>query len=708
MRRLTLLVTAFALAASACTSTSTSTEPPTVTHTPPTTVPPSTSTPTPPAYGSAIPLSRADFGTVPSIPLLTDTPAYAGPPRPHSLDGVAISPSAKNLLTASVIATIERQGFVVIPGDLKQFHHLYGGLPYNGGGTVYATADAIFHTWHLTFDKVLRSLEQDVLLPKLEGMVREVAADAAAQRAALKGTPMAAAAARVDRLFQVEMALLGLATPDDPAVVAELALIDAHESTEASPISGVEMDYSVFTPRGHYTRTPQLTRYFVAMTLLGQTAFPMDPGAAPDDLRAAVLAARLFVPDGLGSAAVGQAWRDIYEPTAFLVGSADDYTPEELAVAADGVKSGAMAHPAALGDADLEAMRAALVASRPVQIDTELPSMRLMGVRFVLDSWILDQLVYPNVGTAYAPRLMPSALDVASVFGSGFADKVQRATGQYGYANYGTRATALRKAVAARDPKEWGGTVYDGWLWSIQPLWSPHGAAYPDTMRTKAWSAKDTQTGAASYAELKHDTILYAKQFGAEGGAEPPPYQPRNWVEPEPAAYLRLAATADLLRSGLADRHLLSKESAGLLTDLTAKLRWFATISTDELAGRPISAGDNAALEGFGGWLERMWFDTADQTKSGASSSDQDAAIVADVGRGGTNVLEVATGRIDTILILVPDDKGRFQLAEGAVYSFYEFTQPVSERLDDTAWRQLLDKGTQPARPTWENVLFPG
>lgn len=705
MRRLTLLVTVFALAASACTSTTTSA--------PPTTPPASTASPTPtatppPADGSAIPLSRADFGTVPSIPLLTDTPAYAGPPRPHSLDGVAISPSAKNLLTASVIATIERQGFVVIPGPDKQFHDLYGALPYGGGGTVYATADAIFHTWHLTFDKVLRSLEQDVLLPKLEGMVREVAADAAAQRAALKGTPMAAASARVDRLFQVEMALLGLATPDDPAVVAELALIGAHESTEASPISGIKMDYSVFTPRGHYTRTPELTRYFVAMTLLGQTAFPMDEGARSVDLRAAVLAARLFVPEGLGSPAVGQAWRDIYEPTAFLVGSADDYTPEELAVAVDAVKSGAMAHPAALGDADLEAMRAALVASRPVQIDTELPSMRLMGVRFVLDSWVLDQLITPNVGTVEDPRVMPSTLDLASVFGSRVADGVQRSTGQYGYENYGTQVKALRRVVAARDPKAWGGTVYDGWLWSIQPLWTPHGAAYPDTMRTRAWATKDLQTGAGSYAELKHDTILYAKQFGAEGGTEPPPYQPRNWVEPEPAAYLRLAATADLLRSGLADRHLLSKESDGLLTDLTTELRWFAGIAKDELAGRPISARDNAELEGFGGWLEQVWFRTADQTKSGASSTDEDSAIVADIGRSFDKVLEVGTGRIDTILILVPDDKGRFQLAEGAVYSFYEFTQPVSERLDDTAWRQLLDKGDQPARPTWENVLFPG
>jgi hypothetical protein len=619
---------------------------------------------------------------------------------------VAISPSAESLLTPEVIATIERQGFVVIPGQSELFHQLYGALPYNGGGTVYATADAIFHTWHLVFDKVLRSLEQDVLLPKLEAMARDVAADASAQRAAMKGTPMADAAVRVDRLFQVELALLGLATPEDPVANEELALIHAHASREPSPVLGTVVDYGVYTPRGHYTRTAALTHYFLGMTLLGQAPFPMNDRAEPIDLRAGVMAARLFVPEGLGSGSVQRAWHDIYEPTAFLVGSADDYTPEELARALEGTVPGGMDDPAALSDDDLGAMRAALVAQRPVLIDPETASMRLMGVRFVLDSWILDQLVYPNVGTPDQPRLMPSTLDVASVFGSRFADRVQRESGQYDFAHYGSQLEALRVVVAARDPKEWGGTVYDAWLWSIQPFWTPHGAAYPDTMRTPAWAAKDTQTGAGSYAELKHDTILYTKQFGAEGGAEPPPYEPRNWVEPEPVAYERLAATADLLRSGLADRHLLSDEAEGLLIDLTTELRLFAALSEDELAGRPISAADNGQVDGFGGWLEQMWFRTADQTSGGAASADEDAAIVADVGRGDDEVLEVATGRIDKILILVPDDRGRFQLAVGGVYSFYEFTQPVSDRLDDTAWRKLLDDGDQPPRPSWEDVLF--
>ena len=64
-------------------------------------------------------------------------------------------------------------------------------------------------------------------------------------------------------------------------------------------------------------------------------------------------------------------------------------------------------------------------------------------------------------------------------------------------------------------------------------MWLPHGAAFPDFMQTDAWAAKAQQAGFGSYAELKHDTILYTKQaVGEMGAAVPPPPAARNWVEP--------------------------------------------------------------------------------------------------------------------------------------------------------------------------------
>ena len=65
-------------------------------------------------------------------------------------------------------------------------------------------------------------------------------------------------------------------------------------------------------------------------------------------------------------------------------------------------------------------------------------------------------------------------------------------------------------------------------------------------MRNNGWAAKGHQTGFGSYTELKHDTILYAKQGIAEGDMEPPPVV-RHAVEADPEAFHRVADMAMLL-----------------------------------------------------------------------------------------------------------------------------------------------------------------
>jgi hypothetical protein len=698
MRRTTIAIAALSLVLGACVSGAPG---PTSTHSPAPSASPS------PEPDLLLPVLTTGFGTLPTIELLGDAPAYAGPSRPRSLDDVLVSPWADGFLSPEAERSIERHGFVVVPGDTRLFWHLYDAIPYGDGTTTYVTTDVAYHSWHLVFDKVLRTLEQDVLLPRLQELVGDMAADARHQRGELAATSMAEAAATVDRLMQVEVALLGGPTPADAAARVEVALIENHSSMEPSPILGATVDYTLFTPRGHYTRNAELTRFFLGMSLLGQAPFAVNgPDVTSDTLAGAVLASRLLVPGGLGSPGTIRAWRDIYEPTAFLVGAADDYTPQEVTEALEQVAAGGMNDPASITDADLDAMRDALLASRAVQIDPENASMRLMGVRFVLDSWILDQLIYPNVGTELDPRVVPSVLDLASVFGSAFAERVQRRAGQEEFEHYAEQVQRLREAVAARPQDGWSGTVYDAWLWAIEPLWVRHGAAYPDTMQGSAWAAKATQTGAGSYAELKHDTILFAKQFAAEGGDGERPYVPRHWVEPEPVAYARLGAAVELMREGLAGRDLLTDEAKGLLVDLGDQLGFFARIAEDELAGEPIAEADNDRIEALGGWLESMWWRTADQTAGGVADADEEAAIVADIGRSIDEVLEVATGRIDTLLIVVPNDEGRFELAVGGVYSFYEFLQPMAERLDDETWRQLLATGEQPERPGWEAPIL--
>ena len=249
--------------------------------------------------------------------------------------------------------------------------------------------------------------------------------------------------------------------------------------------------------------------------------------------------------------------------------------------------------------------------------------------------------------------------------------------------------------------------MYDAWLHALEPVFVAHGQAYPDFMRTDVWAAKSLQSGLGSFAELKHDTILYTKQAVAEGGDGAPIPERRNWVEPEPVAFGRLAAMAELMRSGLDERDLLTGEQADLLRDVAELFGFFQRVAQDELAGLPISNRDNSRLTYIGGALEGLWWRSSEQTKTGLIA-DEDAAIIADIASGPEGVLEVGTGRIDRILVLVPDDEGAFQVAMGGVYSYYEFASRSGERLTDEAWRAMLDEGEQPERPAWQEVLFPG
>ena len=207
-----------------------------------------------------MPASLFGFGTLPAVPLLGDTPAYAGPATPHSLSAVRIPKSLLPQLTPPVRQRLMRSGFAIVPSDTKLMYDAYTEAPY-GNYPVFVTTDVAYHQWHLTFDKLLRSIEQQVLLPKLETLTQGALAGAQRQAADLRGTPLAAEAARVAQLFQVEATLLGLpAGTLGPQARQELALIKAHSQMALSPILGFGGPPAGAAARSRHPRAASTTR----------------------------------------------------------------------------------------------------------------------------------------------------------------------------------------------------------------------------------------------------------------------------------------------------------------------------------------------------------------------------------------------------------------------------------------------------------------
>jgi hypothetical protein len=652
-------------------------------------------------------LELESFGSVAAIPLLDESTAYAGRASPSSLAGITTTPYVASLLEdGDVRRTLEQNGFVAVAADYPLFHHVYDQADYDNA-PVFLTTDAAYHAWHLAFDKVLRDTEEETLLPILDRLVTGLVDRARAQRDEYAGTPLEDAANRASALYEAAALVLGLDVgPVSPLAEAEALLVEEHTQYTASPITSFGecnpsespdncVVYQLYKPRGHYTRNAELERYFRGMSVLGNSAFFMDA----DSMRLGLMATRVL----LGSDQLVEDWRAIYEPTAFLVGASDDYTPFEAAAVAAAVTPDGLTAPLDFADpAVVREVIDRLQTLRPVLINPEAASLRIMGVRLTLDALIIDQLVDPSV----PGRFVASALDVAAAFGSEWAVATLDGLDSTDYPGYDDQLASMRALVSERTEEDWGRTVYDAWLWALEPMWSPHGRAYPDFMQTDAWTAKDHQTGFGSYTELKHDTILYAKQAIAEGGnGEEPPPPPRPWVEPDPVAFERLAAAATLMRDGLASRDLLVDRYDAILGTLVEELEFWARIARDELASRPIDEADRDRLQTVGAWMEAFWFSTSDIDIDLDSGPDEEAALVADILTSPLGALELGTGRIDNLLVLVPDDTGEFQVAMGGTYSFYEFWQDPSDRLTDEQWRAMLADGTAPARPAWTEAF---
>lgn len=707
MKRLPILVLVLVVFAASCTSgdestpttEAPSTTAPTTSATTTTTLPASTTT-SPPVV---VPVGGG-FGILTAVPLLTDGPAYAGPDHPSSLSGVFVAQWIEDRLAASdATDLLVENGFVVIPGTTRHFHQIYQGAEY-AGHPVFVTTDVAYHVWHLAFDKILRESEQQTLLPALEDMLARLVELARAQEEELAGSELAEEASRVTQFYEAAATVLELDVGEiGPLAADEVELIMAAAAPALSPTLGGDpdsgfittvTDYSLFRPRGHYTRNADLERYFRAMSQLGNNAFLLT-----ESLPLAILASRVVLSDP----DVVTQWQLIYEPTAWLVGAADDYTPFEVGAVVEQVVPTGWSDVAAFADdATIDLVRRGLLEGRPVAINPEAASVRIMGSRWVIDSYILDQLVMPNV----ADRFSASPLDVAAAFGSDWAYRVQEAAGETAAAGYDEQLAAMQELVAGRTIDDWSGTVYDAWLYAIEPMWQPHGPEFPSFMQGEAWTAKAHQTGFGSYAELKHDTILYTKQAVAEGGGEEPPPPPRHWVEPDPVVYDRLAAIANLMRSGLDERGLLPADYSSLLTDLAGFYDWLGGLAADELAGLPISEEDNQELGWIGGTLEGFYYRTSDADLDFETGPDSHAALIADIMRNPEAVLEVGTGYIDDIFVLVPDDDGDFQVAAGGVYSYYEFWNDA--RLTDEEWRAELEAATNPARPSWQQIFLAG
>jgi hypothetical protein len=335
---------------------------------------------------------------------------------------------------------------------------------------------------------------------------------------------------------------------------------------------------------------------------------------------------------------------------------------------------------------------------------------RFMGQRFTLDAYVFGQVLWRKVGTPNDPRGLPKGLDFFAALGSEEAYSILADMGETHYANFDTQLNKVKSEVAALGTDSWTQNLYWSWLYSFLPLIEIKGSAYPPFMQTQAWTRKSLHTALGSWTELKHDTILYAKQVMAEMGGGGNPTPPHGYVEPDPQAYARLLALTQMTYDGLQSRSLLSDLTSGNLENLISELTFLKDISERELAGEPITDDEYWHIQFWGGILEEFTLKAADTTgRDDRDLSDQKAALVADVAtgidaEGNLLALEEGVGQPTFIFVVLPD--APLRIATGAVYSYYEFTVPSSGRLTDEEWQAMVESGTNAPQPDWTQLFI--
>ncbi|MFB0534820.1 MAG: DUF3160 domain-containing protein [Anaerolineae bacterium] len=657
-----------------------------------------------------------------------------------------IAPDLSNVLVSFALSEAQqerlaRDGFVVSPGVEKEFFTVYEKARY-ANVPIFVTSDSLLHVYHLLFDKVLRTAEVQYFIPLLRDLNQALLAQTDSQYQTLQGTGWEDDARRTVAFVGVASKLLDpdVQVPDYAAdlVEAELALIEEAAGILPSPLfPGLEYgeDYTQYIPRGHYTKSDELKVYFKSMMWYGRMTFRLKtdkPEVGRAETRSALLLVHALRTAEVANRPALEAWADLYNPTVFFVGRSDDLTVLQYievidAIYGEGVTVAALADDTLL-DTFIEAANKlppprilGMVIMDTDEIEETTKGLRFMGQRFVPDAYIFRQLIYRNVGTPNDRRGLPKGLDILAAMGSERAYQILDELGETAYENYPQQMAKVQEWVSDLSVEEWTETLYNSWLYCFHPLLEVPGEGYPAFMQSPAWVDKQLHTVLGSWAELKHDTILYAKQVYAELGAgpmPPEPVPPKGYVEPVPYFYARLAALTAMTRQGLGDRGLLVEQDDYSLQRLEELARAFQTMAEKELRGEPLTEEEYSIIRFYGGDLEHLTMaaaDTPEGEPGGQAYMEEEpqAAVIADVATDPWPtpiVLEEAVGRVNEIHVVVPvvgeDGTTYLQVAKGGVFSYYEFPWPAEDRLTDEKWRQMLDEGQAPPPPEWISSFF--
>jgi len=609
---------------------------------------------------------------------------------------------------------------------------------------VFVSTDAILEAVHLSYDTILKEIEHSILVPQLD----ELLASLHAQLPALDGryftTPAMTQMLRdVDVYLTVPLNLLG--KPVSPyyaenrqAVEELLQYIRAAQPADIPLFAATKrtMDFSQFIVRGHYSQDSVLAQYFRAMMWLGKTEIYLIAPAATttdwprEDIQRQAIDA-LLLAEAIQGANATPVIGTIDTLITFLVGESDNVTPRNLAALVqqlgiqqaaelmDTTRLKAFQDLLAQQSYAFQRINSQILMTNPFNPEQLTPAsaFMLLGQRFVIDSYVTWNVVYDRIlfNGQKVRRMLPSTLDVLFSLGNNAsAQLLEPELIQYHYA---PNLAALRYLVDSYDEEFWKGSLFNSWLWMIRMLNPPQDrSGLPPFMQTAAWWQEKMNTQLASWAQLRHDNLLYAKQSYTGGIICS---YPESYVEPVPEFYATLKGYAEIAAAkfnALGITHV-----DGYFHQLAGTADTLRTIAQKELTNSPLSSEERLFLRSmlfrpgvcglaYLGWYPRMFY--GHEFVPGDSEYDTDF-LVADVHTAPTDesgntvgwVLHVGTGPVDLAVVCAGMPDGQTCAFIGPVLNYYEHLAVNFKRLTDEEWETMYNVAPT-LRPGFINIYL--
>jgi len=480
----------------------------------------------------------------------------------------------------------------------------------------------------------------------------------------------------------------------------------------------IKFPYSLFKPRGNYTRNEELKKYFKAMMWLQVAPFCREDNNQLTN--ALFLAYILKTGKTTNKEELVKVYNNLFEPISFIIGEPDNLSILDLVNFLN--KEGVNSADEAISDKSVEKANKyllQLVASKnrivPKIKKSCADKINFIPQRYLVDNEILQELVDVRIN---ANRAYPKGLDVFAVFGSKKAEDIllNEYNESKNWEDYVPNLRKLQKKFS--DYNNWNKSVYNKWLSCLVSL-TEKDKNYPSFMQTGEWDKKNLNTVLASWAELKHDAILYAEIPSAVecGGAGPPDPITVGYVEPNIKFWNKIIELIDLTDGVLKRNNLYTDDILSKTKSIREQAEFLLSASKKELNKEKLSVNEYGTIEILGASTEYLTLSifSPDSALNGwydVKGPDQSVAIVADVYTRNVpdcdkdGILHVATGKVNDIYVVIEID-GYLYLTKGATFSFFEFVRPLNTRLTDEEWQETLEKKAKPAIPVWmKDIMF--